>query len=260
MILLLLACVEPPLPPEALFGDLDGDGVTSDEGDCNDDDPAIHPGAEETCDGVDQDCDGEIDEEATDGDRWYEDLDGDGYAGAPVTACAAEASWSETLDDCDEGSDEVHPEAEETWYDGIDQDCDGNDLDQDGDGFDVQDDCDDTDADVHPGATELCDGVDNDCDSAIPSDETTDADGDSYVECEDCDDGNGEAYPGATEICDGDDTDCDGSLPANEADADADGSPGCADCDDGDSDSYPGAPELCDGVDNACRGWVAESE
>jgi hypothetical protein len=221
MILLLLACVEPPLPPEALFGDLDGDGVTSDEGDCNDDDPAIHPGAEETCDGVDQDCDGEIDEEATDGDRWYEDLDGDGYAGAPVTACAAEASWSETLDDCDEGSDEVHPEAEETWYDGIDQDCDGNDLDQDGDGFDVQDDCDDTDAEVHPDATERTDElVDYDCDG--------DGDNDGSLTDEDCQDDAPEIHPGALDACgDGLDADCDGSdaCPRFEGEQGTDGLP-----------------------------------
>ncbi len=76
----------------------------------------------------------------------------------------------------------------------------------------VGNDCDDTDAAINPGATEICDGLDNDCDGVIPADET-DADGDGYMVCEnDCDDTDPVVNPGATEICNGIDDDCDGDI------------------------------------------------
>jgi len=96
-------------------------------------------------------------------------------------------------------------------------DCDDNDasvsgVDEDGDGVDTcNDDCDDLDPDTYPGATELCDGLDNNCDSGLPSDEH-DGDGDGMWECQgDCDDSNPSIYDGAPELCDGLDNDCDGT-------------------------------------------------
>ena len=192
--------------------DQDGDGVGGEpitaceplagavllSGDCDDADPDIHPGALERCDGVDQDCDGEVDEgEAADGGPWYLDADGDGYGldGFPSTACQQPAGYALVGGDCDDGSEEIQPAATEIC-DGVDNDCDGEvdgasaqdattwaaDLDGDGFGDPTQavvacadsagiaadaTDCDDGDPEINPGATEGCDGQDDDCDGTV---------------------------------------------------------------------------------------------
>ena len=109
--------------------DLDGDSVTDCAGDCNDDDASIYPGAEELCDGVDQDCDDVIDNDATDAIELFEDLDGDGYGNSdvPVLACEGEG-YAAADGDCDDNDAASYPGAEEIANDGIDQDCDGVDL------------------------------------------------------------------------------------------------------------------------------------
>jgi hypothetical protein len=73
-------------------------------------------------------------------------------------------------------------------------------------------DCDETDPQVYPGAPEICDGKDSDCDLFLPPEETTDADLDTFLLCDDCDDGDPERYPGAPERCNGLDDDCNGQV------------------------------------------------
>ena len=74
--------------------------------------------------------------------------------------------WALADGDCNDEDASIHPEADEGWYDGVDQDCSGtSDFDFDEDGFDWEDDCDDMDPDVYPGAEEILDdGLDQDCD------------------------------------------------------------------------------------------------
>jgi MYXO-CTERM domain-containing protein len=139
--------------------DVDGDGwlnATCGGEDCDDTDPAVFPGAPDALyDGIDGDCDGESD---------Y-DQDGDGFDAADQVRPDGTSGT-----DCDDTDPAINTAAQEIWYDGIDQDCDGeSDYDQDGDGFDSAghggDDCNDSDASVNPSATDAeGDGVDSDCD------------------------------------------------------------------------------------------------
>ncbi len=134
--------------------------------------------------------------------------------------------------------------------------------DEDGDGSSFPDDCDDTNPDVHPGADEICDGVDdNDCDG-VDDPAEIDHDGDGYSKCTgDCDDGAPDVYPGAPDACgDGVDSDCGGDL-GDEIDDDGDGYLECGgpagepDCDDTRATVHPGMDEVCrDGLDNDCDG------
>ena len=153
--------------------DLDGDGWPRSSGDCDDADPEVNPGQTEVCNGKDDDCDGYIDNDATDGSDWYPDGDGDGWGdpdGKPVASCSAPSGHVADATDCDDGDATIYPGAEDAFYDGIDSDCGGDDdYDQDLDGAGSSDyggdDCDDLSDQVGPHMEEVCDdGLDNDCD------------------------------------------------------------------------------------------------
>ncbi len=135
-------------------------------------------------------------------------------------------------------------------------------ADADGDGHDETVDCDDDNADVYPGAEEICDGVvDNDCDGTTDLAEV-DEDGDGFSECDgDCADYNAAIFPEAEQTCDDGvfDNDCDGIIDANETDADGDGYTECnGDCDDTNAVIYDVAWDVEDGVDNDCDGTIDE--
>ncbi len=157
--------------------------------------------AEEVCNGVDDDCDGRVDEDATDAPTWYTDLDGDGYGqdGSGEASCTEPSTASTQPGDCNDADGAVHPGADERCN-GADDDCD-EDIDEDpvdselaytdadGDGYGdpatavdrcpvddelvtTGDDCNDADASIHPNATELCNDLDDDCDSSTSEDQT----------------------------------------------------------------------------------------
>ncbi|HMV67885.1 MAG TPA: putative metal-binding motif-containing protein, partial [Myxococcota bacterium] len=334
------------------YRDLDGDGYgdvldvqvaceapegrVSDATDCDDAAPGVRPFAPELCNGVDDDCDGAIDDGATDPGVYFTDGDGDGWgdAAAPQIACGQPAGTASQAGDCDDGEARSFPGNPEVC-DGVDNNCDtrvdedGADggtwhRDLDGDGFGdpntvrlacaapldyVADDTDclDTVPTVYPGAVELCDGLDNDCDGLTDEGATqlatwyADGDGDGFGSAAstteacaqpqgfvaapgDCDDGAATTFPGATERCNGVDDDCNTLIDeATAADAppwylDADGDQfgttaivlaACAqpagftdnaeDCDDLRADIHPGALEVCNGLDDDCDLQVDDS-
>jgi len=130
---------------ETYYFDADGDGHGEKEGpgkclcaptglykavvqdDCNDLNPWTFPGATEMCDGVDNNCDDEADENGATGCSWfYADVDKDGYgAGEPICTCAPLGQgWSMLTGDCDDDASDVHPGALELCDD-KDNNCDG---------------------------------------------------------------------------------------------------------------------------------------
>ncbi len=243
---------EPQLDPD---GNCTDAGQAAFDDDCDDSDPASHPGAEDVGgDGIDQDCNG------VDAALCYYDGDGDGF-GWPGShtdtdgVCDGENQSPEGTD-CDDSEPTIYPGAEEIPDDGFDQDCNGADLitcweDLDGDawGSDVAvdvdpdgsctdalqaplgGDCDDANDTIHPEAEDAPDdGVDQDCNGADATTCYYDGDGDGF------------GWPGTLVGLDGD---CDDPFESYVG----------TDCDDGAATIYPGAAEVADdGFDQDCNG------
>jgi len=306
-------------------------------GDCDDGNPALHPDAEELCNGSDDDCDDVTDESGATGCiNLYPDADGDLFgAGVAECVCAGTPGFVAEPGDCNPQDPAAYPGAEETCN-GQDDDCDAQtdegspadctvyymDGDSDGSGVDAQfqclcqpaapfsattaGDCDDQDPTVGASTSEKCDGKDNDCDGLTDEEgadgcllQLHDVDQDGWGGTEagcfcigeaglvqvsgDCDDANPSINPGILEICNAADDDCDGDTDETGAagciaqfkDADGDGwgtgkalcacpgSPGHAvpdkDCDDATPAVNPAAPEACNGIDDDCDLAVDEA-
>ncbi len=247
--------------------DADGDGF-AEEDDCDDSNAAINPDADEVCDGVDNNCDGDVDEGVT--STFYADGDGDGFGDidSSTDACAAPSGYTADDTDCDDTRLDINPDADEVC-DEADNNCDGEidedtatdattwyaDVDSDGYGDDKDaivsctapkgyieqgGDCDDADADQFPGADEYCNAEDDDCDGTVDEDDAIDAstwyadtDGDFF----------GDASS-TTAAC---------LKPTGYVADDTD-------CDDSDVTVNPDAIEECDTVDNDCDGTVDEDD
>ncbi|HCP47780.1 MAG TPA: hypothetical protein DIU15_17195, partial [Deltaproteobacteria bacterium] len=149
--------------------DADEDGFVAGE-DCDDNNPAVHPESIEICDDKDNDCDGLVDEgDAFAARTWYPDADGDGFGDEANATTACSQPDGHT---------------------------------------DLGGDCDDTEASTYPGASELCNTVDDDCNGLADVGGTdgneTDDDADGLSECQgDCDDADAFNVPGNEEVCDG---------------------------------------------------------
>ena len=248
------------------FGDASPELSVDSGTDCDDSNPTIFPNAVDTCDEIDNDCDGLVDEEITpDAPIWYYDSDLDGYGSASVfiQACDAPAGYVSDYTDCN-----------------------------------------DSDALSHPNAPEVCDGADNNCNTVIDEDSAIDvltwyADSDSdghgdpnnidysctqpvgFVNnSNDCNDLSNAQYPGAPETCNGQDDSCDGEIDEGvlntfylDLDGDSFGNalqsvmacsaqPGTvsdsSDCDDTDPLVNPNAAEYCNLRDDDCDGQEDE--
>jgi PKD repeat protein len=154
----------------------------------------------------------------------------------------------------------IHVDATATWYLDADNDGYGNAAISisncvQPNGYVAQSgDCNDNANAVNPSATEVCNGIDDNCAGGI--DEGFDVDNDGFTVCEgDCDDNSAIKYPGATELCNGQDEDCDTIIDEG-FDQDNDGYTVCeGDCNDNSNSVYPGATEICgNGIDEDCAG------
>jgi regulation of enolase protein 1 (concanavalin A-like superfamily) len=303
-------------PGQVWYADLDNDGyssgttltqclrpagykvpaeLTATTGDCNDNNAAIRPGATEICDGIDNNCNGMIDEGVQ--TTFYRDMDGDGFGDPANTtmACSVPMGYVTNNTDCDDNDPLEKPG--QVWYADLDNDgySSGTTLTQclRPAGYKVPaeltattGDCNDNNAAINPAATEICDGIDNNCNGMTDEGVTfttyyrdMDNDGfgdpmDSQSTCDgpptgyvanddDCDDTNDALNPNTVWFLDADNDNYYTGTGITQCE-----SPGAGyrytgilggnDCNDNNAAINPDATEICDGIDNNCNGMIDE--
>ncbi|MBX7226906.1 MAG: hypothetical protein K1X55_12810, partial [Chitinophagales bacterium] len=246
-------------------------GYIDDDGDCDDTNFDINPGAPEIdCNGFDDNCDGDIDENSN-YQLYYEDVDDDGYGKTDVLVAScngAPPGYTALPGDCNDNNANINPGHAEIACNGVDDNCNGttdeNNInvtyyqDVDGDGYGNPDesqttcngapngyvtdntDCDDNNSDIHPGAAEIpCTGFDENCDGEIDENSV-------YITYYADQDGDGYGNPAISQ------TTCDGApfgyITNN------------TDCNDNNANINPGHAEIaCNGVDDNCNGTADEN-
>lgn len=247
--------------------DSDGDGFNA-LVDCDDNNPALNPGAVEICDGIDNNCNGQTDENLS-SFTYYADNDGDGYGSidAPTSTCFAipPTGYTTNSNDCDDNNPNIYVGASEIC-DGFDNNCDGQIdegiplntfyRDEDGDGYGNSDfirscdlvtpigyatetgDCNDQNPGINPGIVELCDNMDNNCNGLIDENVTMN----QYFF-----DNDGDGYGDPADMV----STCSLIAPSGYVN-------NSLDCNDLDPLYNPSTAEICDGFDNNCDGQIDE--
>jgi hypothetical protein len=261
--------------------DTDGFGAACD---CNDAIAAVNPAAIEVCDGIDNNCDGQVDEGVL--TTWYADTDSDGFGDLNTSqeSCTQPIGYVDNSSDCDDTDPAINPNT--VWFEDTDNDTFGNpsviltQCVQPGGYILNNQDCNDTDAAVNPDAIEVCDDIDNNCDGQVDEGLLTtwyaDSDSDGFGDLNNTQDACS-LPPGFVDNS----TDCDDTDPAinpntvwyADADNDSFGDINTTltqcdtpvgyvlndlDCNDGNVSINPAAIEVFDSIDNDCNGDVDE--